>query len=399
MSPQRSMLGIMLVASVALGQVPGAQALEGDVATAPAETSPVLRLPDRLENYANPTLPRHFRAGPIRRFDNIGEKNPITDAGATLGRVLFYDTQLSVNNTLSCSTCHQQKHAFSDPRQFSKGHDGREGDRHAMPLVNLRYEPSGHFFWDERAKSLEDQVLMPIQNKAEMGQDLDSLVARLAGDQRYGPLFKKAFGHAKVSDQRIASALSQFVRSLVSCRSKFDEGIARANSPRADFPNFDAHENHGKTLFLRNCAVCHFPPGQAAVFSQIAPSNNGLDGADALKDFGLGDITFKRTDVGLFKSPSLRNVEFTAPYMHDGRFKTLEEVIDHYSKGVKNHPNLDPRLRGPRGRLNFTSEEKSDLVAFLKTLSDPKFLSDPRFSDPFERVDTRISKASARSSK
>jgi cytochrome c peroxidase len=398
LSRQRSIRGILLVGLIVLGQIPGARAREGDE-IAMGEAAPVLRLPDRLENYANPPLPRHFRGGPVRRFDNARENNPVTDAGATLGRVLFYDTQLSANNKLSCATCHQQSHAFSDPRKFSKGHDGREGDRHAMPLVNLRYEPSGRFFWDERAKSLEDQVLMPIQNKVEMGQTLEVLAAKLGGDKQYAPLFTKAFGDTRVNNQRIASALAQFVRSLVSYRSKFDGGVARAASPRADFPNFDAHENHGKTLFLRNCAVCHFPPGQAAIFSQIAPTNNGLDQADALKDFGVGDITFKRTDVGRFKSPSLRNVEFTAPYMHDGRFKTLEEVIDHYSTGIKNHPNLDPRLRGPRGRLNFTSEEKADLVAFLKTLSDPKFLKDPRFSDPFKRVDPKLAKVAARSSR
>jgi cytochrome c peroxidase len=387
--------GLALPAGLAAGF--GDVSADGDVGPTSVTISR-LHLPDRLDNYAEVHLPRHFR-GPVRRFDNTRQDNPITDAGATLGRVLFYDTQLSLNNTLSCASCHQQKHAFSDPRTFSKGHDGREGDRHAMPLVNLRFEPSGRFFWDERARSLEEQVLMPIQNKVEMGQDLKGLIEKLSADKHYGPLFQRAFGDTRITDERVAKALAQFVRSLVSYRSRFDEGIAQGLTPRDDFPNFSRAENHGKTLFLRNCAVCHLPPGQAAVFSQTTPSNNGLDTQDALRDFGVGDITFRRTDVGRFKSPSLRNVEHTAPYMHDGRFKTLSEVIDHYSTGVKNHPNLDPRLRGPRRLLNLTTDEKTDLVAFLKTLSDPNFLNDPRFSDPFDRSQSVRAEVSARSSK
>ena len=253
-----------------------------------------------------------------------------------------------------------------------------------MPLVNLRFEPSGRFFWDERAHSLEEQVLMPIQNKVEMGQDLQTLIEKLSGDKAYQKLFQNAFGDDEITKDRTAKALAQFVRSLVSYRSKFDEGLAQAGSLREEFPNFTRRENRGKNLFARNCAVCHLPPGQAAVFSMTEPRNNGLDTAESAKDIGVGDVTFDRFDAGRFKSPSLRNIEYTGPYMHDGRFKTLEEVVDHYSTGVKNHPNLDNRLRGPRGRPRFTSEEKASLVAFLKTLSDPQFLADPRFADPFQ---------------
>jgi len=347
-------------------------------------TTRVLRLPEKLDNYANMNLPAHFTGRGVRRFDNTPTDNPITDAGATLGRALFYDNRLSVNRTLACASCHQQKHAFSDPRRFSKGHDGVEGDRNAMPLVNLRFEPSGRFFWDERAHSLEEQVLMPIQNKREMGQDLTTLIERLGEDKTYAKLFKQAFGDEEVSKERTAKALAQFVRSLVSYHSKFDVGMTQAESLRDNFPNFTRRENRGKNLFARNCAVCHLPPGQAAVFSMTQPRNNGLDTAASAKDLGVGDVTFNRFDAGRFKSPSLRNVEYTAPYMHDGRFNTLAEVIDHYSTGVKDHPNLDPRLRGPRGRPRFTDEEKVSLVAFLKTLSDPQFLTDKRFSNPFQ---------------
>ncbi len=377
-----ALAGVVAACIVLMRVVPPATVRAGEE-EAKAPRSRTLHLPEKLDNYANVSLPVHFKNRAVRRFDNTPSDNPITDAGATLGRALFYDTRLSVTNTLACASCHQQKHAFSDPRRFSKGHDGKEGDRNAMPLVNLRFEPSGRFFWDERAHSLEEQVLMPIQNKVEMGQDLPTLIEKLSDDQSYAKLFERAFGDANVTKERTAKALAQFVRSMVSYRSKFDKGIAQVDSLRDDFPNFSRRENRGKNLFARNCSVCHLPAGQAAVFSMTEPRNNGLDTAEAAKDFGVGDITFNRFDAGRFKSPSLRNIEYTGPYMHDGRFKTLEEVIDHYSTGVKNHPNLDNRLRGPRGRPRFTAEDKASLVAFLKSLSDPQFLTDERFADPF----------------
>jgi cytochrome c peroxidase len=313
-----------------------------------------------------------------RRFDNTPDDNPVTDHGATLGRVLFYDTRLSANNTVFCGSCHVQKHAFIDPNHSSKGFDGKRTDRHAMSLVNLRYQTRGRFFWDERAGSLEEAVLVPIQSQVEMGQDPTRLTEVLARDEHYPGLFRKAFGDGKVTPERTARALAQFLRSMVSCQSRYDEGRARAGSARDDFENFTTQENRGKALFLNHCALCHLP-GQDAHFVMIAPANNGLDADHKNNDGGVGDVTLNGGQVGLFKSPSLRNVERTAPYMHDGRFDTLEKVIDHYSKEVQPHPNLDPRVR----RLHFTDSEKAALVAFLKTLTDPKFLADPKFSDPF----------------
>jgi cytochrome c peroxidase len=329
-------------------------------------------------------LPAHFKTPRVRSFDNTPADNPTTDAGGTLGRVLFYDTRLSANNTISCASCHQQKHAFADPRRFSKGHDGKEGDRNAMSLVNLRFHPSGRFFWDERAASLEEQVLKPIQSKVEMGQDLTKLVEILGKDAAYPGLFLDAFGERKITSERIAKALAQFVRSLLSYQSKYDEGLAKAGSVRDEFPNFTAQENRGKDLFLRRCAVCHLPPGQAAIFTMARPRNNGLDADARATDLGVADVTFNRFQAGQFKSPSLRNVEHTAPYAHDGRLATLEDVIEHYSTGIKQHPNLDGALRGPLARRKLDDREKAALVAFLETLSDPKFLADPRFSDPFQ---------------
>ncbi len=342
---------------------------------APART---LHLPDKPYHYAGLDLPAHFQNEFVRRFDNTPDNNPVTDHGATLGRVLFYDRRLSANHTVSCGSCHVQKNAFVDPNRFSKGFEGKLTDRHAMSLVNLRYVPRGRFFWDERAGSLEEAVLLPIQNKVEMGQDLTRLVEVLGKDAKYAELFGKAFGDGKVTQERIGKALAQFVRSMVSYRSKFDEGLAKVTSARDDFPNFTVQENRGKALFMSNCAICHLP-GPDVNFLMIGPANNGLDADHKNTDGGVGDITLNGRDIGRFKSPSLRNVEHTAPYMHDGRFATLDKVIDHYGKGVQPHPNLDPRMR----RLNFTDSEKAALITFLRTLTDHRFLTDPKLSDPW----------------
>jgi cytochrome c peroxidase len=339
-----------------------------------------LRLPETPYRYADIDLPAHYKTPVAQRFDNTPADNPVTDLGATLGRVLFYDTRLSANNTVSCGSCHVQKNAFADPNRFSKGVEGKRTDRHAMSLVNLRYNTRGRAFWDERANNLEAAVLVPIQSKLEMGQDVNRLVEMLSKDKIYPELFKKAFGDSKVTPERTAKALAQFLRSMVSYQSKYDEGLAKVTSVRDDFPNFTVQENRGKALFVSNCASCHQPPGQDVHFSMIAVANNGLDTDWKTADGGVGAITLDGHDIGLFKSPSLRNVEHTGPYMHDGRFDTLEKVIDHYSKEVKPHPNLDPRMV----RLNFTDTEKAALIAFLKTLTDQKFLTDPRFSDPFQ---------------
>jgi cytochrome c peroxidase len=343
-------------------------------------TQRVLVLPEAPYNYADLSLPAHFRTTAAKQFDNTPADNPVTDAGATLGRVLFYDTRLSANNTVACASCHHQKNAFAAPVRFSKGFEGKRVDRHAMSLGNVRYYPRGRFFWDERAPSLEAQVLMPIQSKVEMGQDLKTLTEILAKDARYPELFKKAYGSKEITSLRIAKAMAQFLRSMVSCQSKYDEGMNQVLSVREDFPNFTAAENRGKTLFLQRCANCHLPRNQSAHFFMIQPRNNGLD-ADFLKsDGGVGDITLRAPDLGRFKSPSLRNVEFTAPYMHDGRFSTLEQVIDHYSQGVRRHPNIDGRVRS----FNFDASQKAALVAFLRTLSDVHFIADPKYADPFQ---------------
>jgi len=255
-----------------------------------------------------------------------------------------------------------------------------------MGLSNGRWYLRRHFFWDERANTLEDQVLQPIQNSVEMGMTLSALTNRLAAEPFYTNLFAAAFGSPEITSDRISRALAQFVRSIVSTRSKYDAGVANG------FANFTAQENLGRQIFLgqvgnATCAACHgtdnFVPGPNI-------NNNGLE--YPYVDKGLGGITGLAQDEGLFKVPSLRNIELTAPYMHDGRFATLEEVVEFYNSGVVNNANLSPPLRvptppgaplGPPRRLNLTADQKSALIAFLKTLTDPNLAIDSKLSDPF----------------
>ena len=347
-----------------------------------SDAASALLLPETFFNYANPTLPPHLLAPVILAQDNTPAANPTTNAGATLGRALFYDKRLSANQTISCSSCHQAAHGFSDPRRFSVGFEGGLTGRNSMGLTNAKYYLRENFFWDERAATLEDQVLQPIQNSVEMGMTLDLLVTRLAAEPFYAELFADAFGDAAVTSDRISKALAQFVRSIGTGQSKYDQGVA------SGFSNFTAQENQGRQIFNGpgNCNACHgsdnFVPGNG-IF------NNGLE--NPYIDQGVGAISGRTQDEGLFKVPSLRNIELTAPYMHDGRFATLEQVVDFYNNGVVNHPNLSPPLRNPPGspgaglprRLNLTNAQKAALVAFLKTLTDTSVTTDEKFQDPF----------------
>jgi cytochrome c peroxidase len=349
-----------------------------------------LLLPALADNFSNPSLPPHFLAPQIVAQDNAPLNNPTTDAGATLGRVLFYDKRLSANNSVSCSSCHQQEHGFSDPRQFSIGFEGGATGRNSMGLTNAKYYQRGHFFWDERAATLEDQVLGPIQNDVEMGLTLGELVSKVAAEDFYAELFTDAFGDDTVTSNRISRALAQFVRSIISTESKFDLGRA------SNFSNFTAQENQGRGLFngRGRCDTCHgsdnFVPNN--VF------NNGLENPST--DPGVGGITGRPQDLGKFKVPSLRNIALTSPYMHDGRFDTLEEVVEFYNSQIADHPNLAPQLRDGRPprpgqppqpggpiRLNLSPAERNALVAFLHTLTDPNLATAPKFSDPFDYGD------------
>lgn len=344
----------------------------------------ILELPETAYNYANPPLPDHFSDRQLNDEDNTPGFNPVTDDGATLGRVLFYDTKLSANNTIACASCHTQEDGFADTRQFSVGFEGGLTGRNSMGLSNAKYYENGSFFWDERASSLEEQTLMPIQDHIEMGLTLEELQAKVQGEEYYQYLFQKAYGDTEVTSERIAFALSQFIRSMISYQSKYDEGLVLTNGDEDDnFSNFSALENLGKNLFMSNrtdCSNCH----ATSSFVGDRARNNGLDATTT--DRGLGATTGDTDDDGKFKTNSLRNIALTTPYMHDGRFETLEEVIEHYNSGIQNHPNLDNRLSGRNNqptRMNLSDQEKQALVAFLNTLTDPSFISDEKFSDPF----------------
>lgn len=367
--------------------------------TLPPEVTAALDLPATPFPYSKVTLPAHFQTPFVRGMDNTPAGNPTTDAGATLGRVLFYDRALSQNRTIACASCHDQAHAFSDPKQFSDGFAGGHTTRNAMAITDARFYRNGRFFWDQRAATLEEQVLMPIQNAVEMGLTLDELVARARAAPYYAYLFERAFGDPAVTTERIGRALAQFARSVVSYRSRYDEGIAATGDVNRPFPGFTAEENLGRQLFMTRagCAACHMfngppapgpRPNQAVFFIDI-PTVNGIDGTTSVPDRGVGDVTGRAQDLGRFKSPSLRNIELTGPYMHDGRFATLEAVVDFYRTGVLPHPNLDPRLRIPQTgapRLaQLTDTEAAAVVAFMKTLTDEPLLADPWFADPFRR--------------
>jgi cytochrome c peroxidase len=386
------------------GRTPGAKTTGMNEPIAGMRRAGGPMLPTIPYRYSHVEVPAYINPSELEQADNTPADNPLTDDGATLGRVLFYDKHLSRNDAVSCASCHLQKAAFADPRQFSVGFQGGHTKRNAMGLANIRYSHlkglRPGFFWDERAPTLEAQVLMPIQDAVEMGMTLEDLERKLAELPYYPPLFEAAFGSPNVTSERIAKAVAQFMRCMVSLDSKYDRAAARAQSADVskDFESFTAEENLGKSLFMVGmggiaefaCARCHTPP----TFNMEKAFNIGLD--LKYKDPGLGALgrppnaPFTPSNDGKFKAPSLRNVALTAPYMHDGRFKTLEEVVEHYSRGVHPHVNLELAFEEtdagqPTSGLRFSDEQKAALVAFLKTLTDERFVSDPKFSDPFGR--------------
>jgi cytochrome c peroxidase len=343
-----------------------------------------LNLPNGYYDYeGTATLPDFLNNQNVLNEDNTPNNNRITNAGATLGRVLFYDTKLSANNTISCASCHGKEVGFSDDNFLSLGFEGGFTGRNSMGIANARFYENGRFFWDERASTLENQVLMPIQDHIEMGMTLNELVTKLENEDYYDILFRDAFGDEAVTTNRISLALSQFVRSIVSFNSKYDQGLAqgRNGGNGGNLPNFTAQENQGLRLFNQlNCDNCH----RTELFVGDQARNNGLDAV--IKDNGLGNVTGNANDNGKFKVPSLRNIELTAPYMHDGRFATLLEVVEHYNSGVQLSLTLDNRLRNgnqPR-RLNLSDADKAALVAFMKTLTDADLANEVKYSNPFK---------------
>jgi cytochrome c peroxidase len=338
-------------------------------------------LPTPSYGYADAAvpLPAHFLASvggsSVASFDNTPVANPITDAGATLGRVLFYDTRLSANDATSCASCHRQSLGFADALPRSVGFTGALTPRHATGLANARFYGSGRFFWDERAASLEAQVLEPIQHRDEMGMSLDALALKLSVTPYYAALFTAAFGSASITSDRIAAALAQFTRAMVSAGSRYDRAFDATGAANLA-TTLTPQEILGEQVFRRSgCPTCHVGVAQEGQ----ALHNNGLDAAVA--DSGAGG--------GMFKTPSLRNVAVRRRFMHDGRFTSLEEVVAFYDAGVQPSARLDAALRASDGsprRLGLTDVERAALVAFLGALTDSSFLTSPRFANPFARA-------------
>lgn len=312
-----------------------------------------LRIP---QGFGSPDLPRD---------------NHLTVEGVALGEKLFFEKQLSANNTQSCSSCHRPDAAFSDPgNAYSKGVENIRGKRNAMPLFNLAWMNS--MTWDGKRTRIRDQALAPIQDELEMHQTLEASVKKLDATSTYPALFAKAFGSPGITADRIGLALEQFLLTLISGDSKFDRAMREED-------RLTAQEQHGLDLFVlefdpargqfgADCFHCH----GNELFTNNQFKNNGLDSTFA--DHGRQSATGRTTDAGKFKVPSLRNVEITGPYMHDGRFSTLEEVIDHYADGVKPSDSLDPNIsKHPEGGLALSCDDRKALVAFLKTLTDYKY--------------------------
>jgi len=346
------------------------------------------------DNYENQALPNYITK------DNTPLNNEITDKGATLGRVLFYDKKLSVNNTIACASCHHQQFAFGDTASASVGVNGTTG-RHGMRLVNARFANEQRFFWDERAATLEQQTTQPIQDHTEMGYSgqagdpsFADLITKMNNIWYYPQLFTWVYGDAQITENRMQRALAQFVRSIQSFDSKYDAGIAQVGNPNGPFPNFTQQENQGKQLFTAapqfdnngirtgggaGCAGCHGGPE-----FDIVPNsrNNGV----------IGSFT-AATDLTNTRAPSLRDVvdangNAYGGFMHDAGqngLNTLLDVIDHYDSIPQDNPNLDPKLRpgGNLQRLRLTAQEKANLVAFIRTLTGTDVYTNAKWSDPF----------------
>ena len=308
--------------------------------------------------------------------------NPVTVEGAKLGRYLFYDPILSIDSNLSCSSCHKQQYAFSDaPNQFSKGRNEALMKRNTMALFNLAWYPS--FFWDGKAATIEAQISHPLKANDEMNMQLNIATERLSKSKLYRKMFADAFGNESIDSIEITNAIAQFLRTLISHKSKYDRIIGGdGHFTKQEYAGYILMNNQTKG----DCLHCHTSDADA-LGTNLKFSNNGLDAitnADDYIDRGRGAVTGKTSDNGTFIIPSLRNVAITAPYMHDGRFKTLENVLNFYSNGVKFCANIDSKMEfAHQGGAKLTEEEQQSIISFLKTMTDSTFITDKEFSNPF----------------
>ena len=337
---------------------------------------------DRAEYQATPYIldvPSHF---PIME---IPSDNPMTIEGVELGRYLFYETKLSGDNSMSCASCHALNRSFSDSNQFSVGIDGLYGSRHSMALINLGWDD--FFTWDGRASSIEEQILEPVPNPVEMHQEWKSAVLKLNSDVNYRNRFFRAFGEGGIDSNKVSKAIAQFIRTMISSSSKYDvmykyeNALPLTSYEQSILQNIDTEEWGGYDLFKSlngaDCFHCHNGP----LMRVKKFSNNGLDAT--FTDLGRGGVTGNNNDNGKFKVPTLRNIEYTAPYMHDGRFATLDEVIEHYSSGIHVSSTIDPLIEfSSQGGVQLDAQEKYLLKKFLLTLSDDSFINNPNFMNP-----------------
>ncbi len=360
-----------------------------------------LQIPAEIPDYAAVLTTINKNASPLTNVPTV-TKVQIDNNTAFLGRVLFYDKKMSINNTVACGSCHHQEHGFADTGAQSVGFNGGVTSRNSMCICNTAI--SKGFFWDKRVSNIKDLVLAPVRNHIEMGMESsDDLVQKLAKVSYYPGLFEKAYGTKNITKENIAEALTQFLNSMVSMDSRHDQGM------KNKFANFTAQEKAGEKLFTQTlgCNNCHAGTNLNNPWGEESGSANiGLDLNYTDKGMGssnqnggilidTNNPNFNKVTEGVFKVPSLRNIAQTGPYMHDGRFKTLEEVVEHYNSGVKMHPNLDwnfieqknasPNSPPSTKKFNLKKEEKEALVAFLKTFSDDTYMHDPKYSNPFLR--------------
>lgn len=321
-------------------------------------------------------LPYYFPAMPVSK------SRPLTAEGVQLGRYLFYDPILSRDSTISCSSCHRQEAAFSDaPNKFSKGRNGILQKRNTPPLFNLAWAP--FLFWDGKASGIENQISHPLRQQDEMNMEWDIAVMRLERNNFYKNKFTEVYGNRPIDSDLIANAIGQFERTIISYRSKYDRVLQGTDV-------FTEDEKQGFDLVndmtKGDCLQCH-TTNSDPFGTTFKLSNNGLDTvliAENYKDKGRGGVTGLISDYGKFKIPSLRNVAITAPYMHDGRFNTLEEVLDFYSEGVNNCANIDSKMElAYKHGAHLSSKEKRQIIVFLHTLTDSALISDKNFSNPF----------------
>jgi cytochrome c peroxidase len=362
---------IIALAFVALGVV--LYSCKKDTITEPLTETPVQQdnTPYVLENGSFPS-------------PSIAVDNQLTQQGVQLGRMLFYEKSLSKDNSISCASCHKQEFAFDDTAKFSIGVLGLKGKRQAMAIFNTAWH-TNQFFWDGRANLLRHQSLLPIQDTLEMFETLPNIVAKLSTSPMYKNQFIKTFGSEEINPTKISLALEQFMNSIVSNNSKYDKYLAGTAT-------LTASEDNGRKLFFMEynqffpsqsgaeCSHCH----SGFNFTNNDYMNNGMDTDASITDIGREKVTNNVSDKAKFKVPSLRNIALTAPYMHDGRFKTLEEVVDHYNSGLKASTYIDPALENTRGTgLMLNAQQKTDLVNFLKTLTDNALTTNPKYNSPF----------------